>query len=70
MSSHREAAQTALNARDFAAANVHALLALADEQRMANLIAARNSGVPLIGYQRDAIEAFVRGQLERIEAGL
>lgn len=70
MSSHREAAQSALNARDFAAANIHALLYLADEQRMANLITARNSGVALIGYQRDTIEAFVRNQLERIEAGI
>ncbi|MEV6555903.1 hypothetical protein AB0M22_09315 [Nocardia sp. NPDC051756] len=69
MSSHREAAQSALNARDFAAANVHALLYLADEQRMANLIAARKTGVPLTGYQQQDIEAFVRGQLDRIEAG-
>lgn len=70
MSSHREAAQTALNAREFSAATVHALLDLADQQRLANLIAARNSGVPLVGYQRDTIDAFVRGQLERIEAGI
>lgn len=70
MTSHREAAQIALNGRDFSAATVHALLDLADQQRLANLIAARNSGVPLTGYQRDEIESFIRGQVERIEAGI
>ncbi|WP_280448411.1 hypothetical protein [Nocardia brasiliensis] len=42
MSGRREMAQAAINSRDFAAANVHALLYLADEQRAANLIALLN----------------------------
>lgn len=45
MTGHRDAAQTALNSREFAAANVHALLYLADEQRVANWIALLKSGL-------------------------
>lgn len=43
---------------------------LVEQQRLANLIAAQRCGVPLTGYQRDEIEAFVRNQIARIEAGV
>ncbi|WP_156161675.1 hypothetical protein [Nocardia vulneris] len=59
MSDHREAAQTAMNQRDFAAANVHALLYLADEQRMANMIAAIDVGLAFTSDQQLAVETYV-----------
>lgn len=65
MSNQREAAQSALNARDFAAANVHALLYLADEQRLANLIALSNpehAASELVDY--GAIARMIREFLE------
>lgn len=46
------------------------LAALVEQQRLANLIAARNSGVRLTRSQLECIESFVRNQVGRIEAGI
>lgn len=73
MTDHYDYAIRDLRTGGTSEALVHAALAVADrlaelteQQALANLIAAQHSGVPLTGYQRDAIDAFIRGQLQRI----
>lgn len=73
MSDHYDYALRDLRTGGTTEALVHAALAVADrlaalteQQAMANLIAAHKAGVPLTGYQRDAIAEFIRNQLGRI----
>lgn len=73
MSDHYDYAVRDLRTGGTSEAMIHAALAVADrvaelteQQALANLIAAQGAGVPLTGYQQDAITAFVRNQLGRI----